>query len=326
METITRQILCFGKLPVSGDFVRCAASGAGVQAIDAWFQKGLYAVRARMPAAFEEAYDAAPACSFLFNPRNGAAALAGVMKPSRDRSGRRYPFLVAAELDASLRAGREAARIPVRFGPFFEWATDLVCEATAGRLSHHDLPDHLEAFSSTPDEASARSADYDRFLHETPFAGFAEDIWGDASGQRAGLLLKNLRDIVVPIRGTVPAHFALGLRFPLLREASRRAFSASFWLEAGLRLLESPDVRPTCFWTAGEAAPHPFPFLMMYLQTPPGRAFEDLLPAAPVGERLCILDEMGVETTPDPAASLPARYAALLGPGRVSLRDVRERL
>lgn len=326
MQTTTRQILSFGKLPIAGDFVRYGASGTAVEAIDAWFQQGLYAARARMPASFDDAFDSAPASSFLFNPRNGAAALAGVMKPSRDQSGRRYPFLIAAEVDESLRAGREAARIPVRFGAFFAWATHLVDEATAGRLSHRDLPDQLGSFVSTPEEASERSAAYYRFLQETAFSDLAANIWGDAAETRAGLLLKNLRDIVLPIRGSIPAHFALGLRFPVLREDPGRAFSKSFWLEAGLRLLETPRVRPTFFWTQPDPRAHASPFLLMYLQTPPGRDFQDLLPAAPEGDRLCILDEMGSGTVVDPAAALPSRYASLLGAERVSLRDFRDRL
>lgn len=326
METTTRSVLCFGKLPIHGDFVRYGASGTAVQAIDEWFQQGLSIARERAPEKFDDAYDAAPAYAFVFTPRNASAALVGVTQPSRDRSGRRYPFLVAFEVDEAQLEAQSVARFPVRFGGFFSWATQLVREATSGRIAYRDLPDHLNAFNGATAETSARTPGYDRYLRQTSFRTFVERLWGDSSYTRKYLLFKNLTDIMLPIRGRVPPRFALGLRFPLTPEDSERTYAASFWLEVSLRLLGYPRVASTFFWTATDAVADTKPFLLFYLLSPPGQAFEDLLPVTAEGDHLCVLDEMGAEKAAQTAPSVPPHVAALLESEDLSLWDFRQRL
>lgn len=322
METTTRSVLCFGKLPIHGDFVRFGASRAGVQAIDAWFQKGLFVARERVPEKFDDAYDASPVFSFVFSPPDAAEALVGAMQPSRDRSGRRYPFLVAFEVDVSLLEPRSVALLPVQFGGFYAWASQLVREATAGRIAYGDLPQLLKAFDGT--SASSDADGYEQYLRQTTFKTFVERIWGDFSDARKYLLVKNLIDITQPIRGHVPPHFQLGLRFPLVRELSERTFAASFWLEVSVRLLQVSRIAPTFLWTSSEASGESDPFLLLYLLSPLGQAFEDLLSLPTDRDHLCTLDEMGAESTAHLARSLPQRRTPLLDAEQISLWDFQE--
>ena len=83
----------FGKAPFAGDFLRRRLNGAAIQALDVWLQACL--------AATPEAGRGLEgrSCRFLTAPGLfGATALLGLMGPSRDRVGRDFPLVMAAEL------------------------------------------------------------------------------------------------------------------------------------------------------------------------------------------------------------------------------------
>lgn len=89
----------FGKLPTHGDFVRRGGLPASfLGPWDAWLQEGIAAARAAIgEARWEAVWDAAPAWRFALPPGAcGPGAVAGVMLPSRDLVGRRFPLTLAA--------------------------------------------------------------------------------------------------------------------------------------------------------------------------------------------------------------------------------------
>ncbi|MBY0330205.1 MAG: type VI secretion system-associated protein TagF [Acetobacteraceae bacterium] len=88
-----------GKLPAHGDFIRRGSLPAGFCAAwDAWLQDGFAAARAAIgEERWAAVWDAAPAWRFALPPGAcGPDAAAGVMLPSRDAVGRRYPLTLAA--------------------------------------------------------------------------------------------------------------------------------------------------------------------------------------------------------------------------------------
>lgn len=97
----------FGKLPSRGDFVRAGLSRPAVAACDRWLSSVPH-----LPTA-----SLIPPWRFAFAPGVcGPAVLTGIVLPSRDRVGRAFPLLVAAEaaepgedfLDAAERIGTAA--------------------------------------------------------------------------------------------------------------------------------------------------------------------------------------------------------------------------
>lgn len=88
-----------GKLPAHGDFVRRGSLPASFCAPwDAWLQEGIAAARTRIgEARWESVWDAAPAWRFALPAGTcGPDATAGVLLPSRDSVGRRFPLTIAA--------------------------------------------------------------------------------------------------------------------------------------------------------------------------------------------------------------------------------------
>jgi len=87
----------YGKLPAHGDFVRRALPKSFVDPWDAWLQAGMEAARAALGGAWEDAWRDGPAWRFALPAGAcGPDAVAGVMMPSADSVGRRFPLTLAA--------------------------------------------------------------------------------------------------------------------------------------------------------------------------------------------------------------------------------------
>ena len=91
----------FGKLPAHGDFVSRGLGAVARDALDAWLAASLQDAREALGDLFEARYDAAPAWRFI--EADGGALTAGVLAPSVDAAGRRYPvYLAMAGVEAAV--------------------------------------------------------------------------------------------------------------------------------------------------------------------------------------------------------------------------------
>ncbi len=89
----------FGKMPGAGDFIRFGLPGDFVSAWDAWLQAGMIEAARHLGSMWDDAYFSAPIWRFGL-PRGaaGRAAMLGVVMPSVDRVGRRFPLTLALSL------------------------------------------------------------------------------------------------------------------------------------------------------------------------------------------------------------------------------------
>ena len=89
----------FGKLPTHGDFVS-SAIGLRLQGeLDQWVRSGLIALEAALGSDWRQLFHATAAWRFVTGKGVWApAAIAGVLLPSRDRVGRSFPLIIAAQL------------------------------------------------------------------------------------------------------------------------------------------------------------------------------------------------------------------------------------
>jgi type VI secretion system protein ImpM len=86
----------FGKHPAFGDFIGRGVAPALQAALEAWLGPTLAQVAAQRGDDFAMLFDRAPPLAFWIGARvlaeSEGRALRGVLVPSRDRVGRRYPF------------------------------------------------------------------------------------------------------------------------------------------------------------------------------------------------------------------------------------------
>lgn len=155
----------YGKMPAHGDFVRRALPGSFVAPWDAWLAAGIAAARDRLGEEFATVWDTAPAWRFAL-PAGicGPDAVAGVMLPSADTVGRRFPLTVAALLprgrapDEGWFAGIEARAREAREGILDADALTRALSAT-GDAAPPSLPEEtLLGLFGTPPPAAAEPA------------------------------------------------------------------------------------------------------------------------------------------------------------------------
>jgi type VI secretion system protein ImpM len=93
----------FGKLPAHGDFVRRGLPSSFCDAWDAWLARGMAAARGSLGENWEGVWDASPVWRFALPAGAcGPDPVAGVMAPSQDSVGRRFPLTVAAVLPGAI--------------------------------------------------------------------------------------------------------------------------------------------------------------------------------------------------------------------------------
>ncbi|MDO5704508.1 MAG: type VI secretion system-associated protein TagF [Paracoccus sp. (in: a-proteobacteria)] len=86
----------YGKHPAFGDFVSAGLPGDLTGLLAGWMQAVFGQWREDVGAGWQAAFDAAPPVRFWIGGElTGGAALRGVWLPSQDRSGRRFPLMLA---------------------------------------------------------------------------------------------------------------------------------------------------------------------------------------------------------------------------------------
>ncbi|NMJ39951.1 type VI secretion system-associated protein TagF [Roseomonas sp. JC162] len=171
----------YGKVPAHGDFVRRGLPSTFVAPWDEWLQAAMSRARMGLGTRWEDAWDAAPAWRFALPAGAcGPDAVAGVMLPSVDTVGRRFPITLAAllpvgaavpddawfdALEGAALAGRfgqadadaMAAAIPVPGGPPAATAFPLLAP-TAPHADRGGAPQD-DAWDKPPGAAMAHEAD-----------------------------------------------------------------------------------------------------------------------------------------------------------------------
>ncbi len=89
----------FGKMPSVGDFFRFGVPPGFVTAWDNWIQHGLLEAQDALGDAWDSHYMSAPIWRFCLSPGlAGPQKIIGVLMPSVDRVGRRFPLTLMAAL------------------------------------------------------------------------------------------------------------------------------------------------------------------------------------------------------------------------------------
>ena len=88
----------YGKMPALGDFFRLGAEREFVTPWDIWLQATLLTAQRDLGSGFEPAYMSAPIWRFSLPPSvAGSQGVVGVLMPSVDRVGRRFPLTLLAQ-------------------------------------------------------------------------------------------------------------------------------------------------------------------------------------------------------------------------------------
>lgn len=233
--------VCFGKLPGLADFIRSNTSHEVVQECDAWIQRALE----QMSGVDEwvALYDQIPAVDFCFSGRH-PMKLMGVLAPSQDSAGRRYPLL-AARIEAdqvepgAINANQQAvlSLVPV------------ACEAlhTSLRRKFNQIGnafDNRAVVQECRDMCAQIEPDYllaseivRQFLRTTTLGSLFAQVANEHPEVDQETFFLNLTFSVDFARRYNDAVFNQMLRLPLSSDSGCQAPYASFWLAAISALL-----------------------------------------------------------------------------------------
>ncbi len=316
--------LCFGKLPQFGDFIRYNAAGAELKLLDDWLQTGMAGIRQRLDASWETQYRQAPAYHFLYAPGGGTGFLVGVLMFSRDKSERKYPFLISLQMSRQHFDTRYKQLIPIVFGNFLNQADALLPRIQEVSGSSEII--HMMQNLSPAIDYREALRQYQYYVNRTTVEAFFRQSLGSFSDPRKYLLFKNLLDGLLPLRSRDLSRVTLGFRFPLGIAPGKERFSqVCFWLDVAMQVLRHPaGIFPTLFWSHGrDEAPE---YLFLFFSPPPSGALASLISVDLDADAIFKLEADRLNRMAAARQELPEPYASLLDSSAISLNAFLQRL
>jgi type VI secretion system protein ImpM len=221
-------LLGFGKVPAIAEFVRFGARHPIATSHEDWLVKATEWAAGRRASRWPAEFDSAPAQAFVLRASGDPTSLiVGVVRPSRDSVGRRFPLVFGAVVPAKPIASSPFLA-PLLFGAFFGQAdVGLVQAARAsslaefqqclGRIELPDLARVEQVASGYGDWAQHASAWelFERTFEQSPI-------------DRAEHALHSILDATAPFHGQEAPPTSLSVRLPL---GADNAPMAAFWLD-----------------------------------------------------------------------------------------------
>lgn len=240
------QVAVFGKVPRMGDFLRVGSGGPAGEALEQFVEQGLGYAESKRGQGWPSVYSAGATYAFLFRPPRSSSvrdALVGVIKPSGDSVGRRFPLVVYAPVVPRSTSPWPHV-LPIALGDFLDAAANLLIQADT--VTGIGEMQQVLRYIAYPNLSSGDQAaqEYDGWASGTPLVHAWNVVYGGEvmSAPRA---IHTITEAVAPFRGVEFPATKLGLRLPL---GPGGIAAATFWLDTVRRIARTPNEVRTCFW------------------------------------------------------------------------------
>lgn len=232
----------YGKLPNRADFLRVNASHPVVTELDVLFQCSLDRLVAE--PSWLARYDAGIPVEFQYVSRDGRHVFAGVLMPSIDQAGRRYPLLAGVIIPQEAAAGNLRAA-PIAYEVFFDGLQDQAITAKENSVEALSCVQFLESHIRSRDAAVADIELAQRVigLHmkNASIERLRELLAEDSRNLRLEQLLLNLLFYRTFLRRFANPSTNLAFLLPLPVERGEQALIASTWLSVLSALGQGDD-------------------------------------------------------------------------------------
>jgi type VI secretion system ImpM family protein len=270
----------FGKVPQMGDFVR--AGGRIAPSFEAWLEAGMASGEKRHRDAWPTYYAGGATHVFAFRmpaTDKDGTVLVGLLRPSRDAVGRRFPLVVFGRVpDRQFVAAPHL--MPLLLESFAGAARTMMAHGEEAKAAS-ELGTHVLAQFSLPPMETVEEP-YDVWSHGTSLSVLWTMIYGDARSLSPLYALKSIHEVLGPSPARENTSTPLGLRLPI---GDGGLAAAAFWLDLVRRILRGWSTVPTCFWAIqGHASA-----LMIQLGTTPPSSLADLWCRDPDSPSMCDL-------------------------------------
>lgn len=228
---------CLGKLPLHGDFIRYNAGSPEVHELDHWVGEGIVHGYHELGSAWDRTFDAAPRATFIYVSPKSRRVVTGILQPSVDKAGRRYPFLVYALLEGAV-APTDVPYLPLALGPFLEKAGEVAQWAQTS-INLNMFLSHFDTLRFEPDFAESRRT-FGRHVLMKGAADFLGGDFGAANDPRAYAALQSVSE-----GPELKGNQALAVRMPLHDGPP----TTSFWMELSRRMTRAGTLPVLTYWS-----------------------------------------------------------------------------
>lgn len=223
-------ILGFGKVPATAEYVRCGPKTDAAMDFEQWLTGAIEWAAGCRADRWKAEHDNAPVQCFLYRSSKENQLITGVLRPSRDAVGRRFPLVIAIHVPSRpLFSGLHLT--PMLLAGFFQRATSLLDVAARVRSSSEfqGVIDRLEI----PDtkKIEVLSGRYEAWARETLAWDFFEQLFQDVPVDAAQRALHIVLDAAAPFKGKESPRTSLSIRFPLPPNAKSGVQDYAFWLD-----------------------------------------------------------------------------------------------
>ncbi len=275
-----REVAAFGKLPWAGDFLQ-VGHPPGKEEFLEWLEQGI-AIGSQRDTPWKTAFEEGAQKGFLF-PCSNQGIIVGVMGPSRDLVGRRFPFVTYASLAGdSLDAAPHVA--PLMLGNFLHAAGTQVLSLQAQET------DVAQAVSLLPfpevDSLLAHEEGYRSWAQGELLRNAGKAIFGPDWRDRLAYALYMTWEALQPFEGQESPPTPLSIRYAL---GAGLSGAAVFWLQLVRLCAGWRNKVPCAVWSFEPECPS----LTVQLGPNSAHTFADVWEPEPSNENLCNLLEAG---------------------------------
>lgn len=255
-EPTTPTVGCFGKLPIQAEYIKHNVAQRAVRELDAWFQNGLVLTARGSVAEPHAEASAPPAHHAVFGGADEQRPVLFSVVSSRDRSGRRYPFVVF-QLPGSADRDLSGPVVPLCFEAFFRAAADMLAQPWRN--------EPLDTVIGWVDRIPPGHGPLTDSLASLSVPWLLDALYPDEPGPRRMAHLDRTVELLRQVERRTAPRVPWGLRLPLERE--RPARTVCWWLSLAERVLGRRAWRPCYLWTDGGATEPPG--LLLFFRAPP---------------------------------------------------------
>ncbi|MBX3259830.1 MAG: type VI secretion system-associated protein TagF [Labilithrix sp.] len=295
----------FGKIPALGDFVRTPSPSDEMIAFEAWLTRAIEAGEARAGSAFRDAFAAAPPYAFLWSgaiDKKQRGLLAGVILPSHDAVGRRFPLVVCAPLPAAALAAQPHVA-PLVLHDFFHQAV-VTAERAARMRTQAELHAQLSSLAAPSFEsATASVARYASWARAQRAADVWTSLFGADAERAARYALYLLVEATAAYRGQETPPLSLGVRAPLGGDPGATSTMSAMWVDLVRQVAGWRTTVPSVFVPLSDDGPRAL--IQLGAEAPPS-VLADLYAPSADSANVC-------ELTPAADALMPSVFPSSVG-------------
>lgn len=231
----------FGKIPSRGDFVKNTSHPQLMSTLDAWMASTME-VLAQDPH-WKTLYDEVQPLPFAILGSRGKLAIAGHIQPSRDQSGRRFPFLCAT----SVEVGRPLdfiARSPMAFSRMW----NRMASATHQLMHDPDPSAALQTLNELEGEIRTAADDgFDAFVDLQTIERVEALLRADGHDAHLHDIILALGILLEPVMSSGSSQLDTGLVLPLPDDPLYSNLVASYWMTLIAPFLSRADFEIALF-------------------------------------------------------------------------------